>query len=110
MDETAGNTRNEELVVNEELHDRVELLLALLEHRVEHRRLGHRAREAVENEPKSEQTGRQRKVAIARERMTSMTRRAIDRVRRTRGHRERVVPLTRLGRAARHVAQGVDAG
>ena len=50
MNEAAGDTRDEQLVVNEELDNRVQLLLAVCEHAVELLRLANRPGEPVENE------------------------------------------------------------
>ena len=50
VDEAAGDTRDEELVGDDELDDVVERLLALREHRVELLGLPDCAREAVEDE------------------------------------------------------------
>ena len=49
VDETAGDARDEELVGDGELDDRVERLFARGEHRVEFFGLRDRAREAVEH-------------------------------------------------------------
>jgi hypothetical protein len=49
VDETAGDARDEELVGDGELDDRVERLFARSEHRVEFFGLRDRAREAVEH-------------------------------------------------------------
>ena len=51
VDEAAGDPGDEQLVLDHELYDGVELLLALFEHLVEHGRLRHGAGEAVEHEP-----------------------------------------------------------
>ena len=50
MNETAGDTGDEKLVINDKLHNGIELLLALLEHLVEHVRLRNSARETIEHE------------------------------------------------------------
>ena len=50
MDEATGNAGNEELVVDEELNDRVELLLALSKHSVELLGLWNGTGETVKNE------------------------------------------------------------
>ena len=49
VDEAPGDARDEELVGDGELYDRVERLFPGSEHRVEFLRLRDRAREAVEN-------------------------------------------------------------
>jgi hypothetical protein len=49
VDETPGDTRDEELVGDGEFYDRVERLFPQREHRVEFLRLRYRARETVEN-------------------------------------------------------------
>ena len=50
VDETTSDTRNEELVGNDEFDHRVEFLLAICQHGVELLRLRNGAGEAVENE------------------------------------------------------------
>lgn len=53
VNEAARNTRDEELVGNDELDDGVELLLAVSQHRIELLRLGNRPWEAVKYESSS---------------------------------------------------------
>lgn len=50
VNETAGNTRDEQLVGNDEFDDRVELFFAGFEHGVKFLSLWDRARETVEYE------------------------------------------------------------
>lgn len=50
VNETARDARDEELVIDLELHDIVQFLVAALEHRIELLRLGNRAREPVKHE------------------------------------------------------------
>ena len=54
VNEASGNTRDEELVVDEELDDRVELLLAFREHAIEFLGLWDCAGEAVQHESAEE--------------------------------------------------------
>lgn len=49
MDKTTGDARNEELVVNLELDDRVKLLFAGLKHAIKFLSLGNRPWETVEH-------------------------------------------------------------
>ena len=51
VNQAAGNTRNEQLVVYLELNDRVQILLLGFKHSVEFLGLRNRTREAIENEP-----------------------------------------------------------
>ena len=54
MNQPTCNARNEEVVVNEELHNRVELFATPVEHSVEFLGLGHGTRETIQHEAKGE--------------------------------------------------------
>lgn len=51
MDETTGDAGDEELVVNEELDNRVELLIAICKHAIELLGLRDGTGETIKNEP-----------------------------------------------------------
>lgn len=50
MDEAARNARDEQLIINLELHDRIKLLFAVLQHAVKLLRLGYRPGKPVKYE------------------------------------------------------------
>lgn len=61
MNEATGDTRDEKLVVDDELNDRVDLLLASSQHRVQLLSLGNRPWETVEDKAKRKEQKRRRR-------------------------------------------------
>ena len=64
MYETARDTRDEELVVDEELNGAVELLAAALKHGVELLRLRNGTRETVKNETRERKTRQKKNASV----------------------------------------------
>ena len=51
MYKAASDARNEELIVDEELHHRIKFLSTGIEHSIEFLRLGHSSGETIKDEP-----------------------------------------------------------